>query len=37
MEAGGRTIKGIVCNELPLVRGSFYELIDNTPFPITRD
>jgi folate-binding protein YgfZ len=36
MEAGGRTFKGIVCNELPLVRGSFYELIDNTPFPITR-
>ena len=35
MEAGGRTIKGIVCNELPLVRGSFYNLIDNTPFPIT--
>jgi len=35
MEAGGRTIKGIVCNELPLVRGSFYELIDNTHFPLT--
>jgi folate-binding protein YgfZ len=35
MEAGGRTIKGIICNELPLVRGSFYDLIDNTHFPIT--
>jgi len=35
MEAGGRTVKGIVCNELPLVRGSFYDLIDNTHFPIT--
>jgi len=34
MQAGGRTIKGTVCNELPLVRGGFYELIDNTPFPI---
>jgi len=36
MDAGGRMVKGIVCNELPLVRGSFYDLIDNTPFPITR-
>jgi folate-binding protein YgfZ len=36
MDAGGRMAKGIVCNELPLVRGSFYDLIDNTPFPITR-
>jgi folate-binding protein YgfZ len=35
MQAGGRTIKGIVCNELPLVRGTWYDLIDNTPFPIT--
>jgi folate-binding protein YgfZ len=35
MEAGGRTVKGIVCNELPLVRGSFYDLIDNTHFPLT--
>jgi folate-binding protein YgfZ len=35
MEAGGRTVKGIVCNELPLYRGSFYELIDNTHFPLT--
>ena len=34
MKAGERLVKGIVCNELPLVRGSFYELIDNTPFPI---
>jgi folate-binding protein YgfZ len=35
MEAGGRTFKGLVCNELPLVRGSFYDLIDNTHFPLT--
>jgi len=35
MEAGGRTVKCIVCNELPLVRGSFYDLIDSTHFPIT--
>jgi folate-binding protein YgfZ len=35
MEAGGRMVKGIVCNECNLVRGSWYELIDNTPFPIT--
>jgi len=35
MQAGGRTIKGIVCNELPLFRGSFYDLIDNTHFPLT--
>jgi len=35
MEAGGRTFKGIVCMELPLYRGSFYELIDNTHFPLT--
>jgi len=35
MEAGGRTFKGIVCMELPLYRGSFYELIDSTHFPLT--
>jgi folate-binding protein YgfZ len=35
LEAGGRTINGLVCHDLPLVRGSFYELIDNTPFPIS--
>jgi len=28
-------VKGIVCNECNLVRGSWYELIDSTPFPIT--
>jgi folate-binding protein YgfZ len=37
MEAGGRMAKGIVCNELPLYRGSFYELIDSTPFPLRAD
>ena len=37
MEAGGRTVKGIVCHELPLYRGSFYELIDNTRFPLRAD
>ena len=37
MEAGGRTVKGIVCHELPLYRGSFYELIDSTPFPLRAD
>jgi folate-binding protein YgfZ len=37
MQAGGRTIKGLVCHDLPLVRGSFYDLIDNTPFPLRAD
>lgn len=37
MEAGGRVVKGLVCNELPLYRGSFYELIDSTPFPLRAD
>jgi folate-binding protein YgfZ len=37
MEAGGRTVKGLVCNELPLYRGSFYELIDSTQFPLRAD
>jgi aminomethyltransferase len=35
MEAGGRTIKGIVCNEANIFRGSWFELIDSTPFPIS--
>ena len=35
MKTEGRVVKGIVCNELPLVRGSFYDLIDSTHFPIT--
>ena len=35
MEAGGRTVKGIVGNEANIVRGSWYELIDSTPFPIS--
>jgi folate-binding protein YgfZ len=35
MEAGGRTVKGVVCIECNLVRGSWYELIDGTPFPLT--
>ena len=35
MEAGGGKFRGIVCMELPLYRGSFYELIDNTHFPLT--
>src|SRR5436190_18417809 len=37
MEAGGHPFKGVVCNELPLYRGSFYELIDSTPFPLRAD
>lgn len=32
VEAAGRTVKGIM-GELPLVRGSWYDLIDNTAFP----
>lgn len=32
MQASGRTVRGIVCNECNLVRGSWYDL-DNTPFP----
>jgi folate-binding protein YgfZ len=35
MDAGGRMVRGIVCNELPLVRKGFYELIDNTRFPLS--
>jgi len=35
MQAGGHSVKGLVRNELPLVRGSFYELIDHTHFPLT--
>ena len=37
MEAGGRMVRGLCCRELPLYRGSFYELIDNTPFPLRAD
>ncbi len=35
LNAVGRTVKGIVCHALPLYRGSWYEAIDNIPFPIT--
>ena len=35
LNAAGRTVKGVVSNPLPLFRGSWYEPIDNTPFPIT--
>lgn len=34
VENGGETLQGFVTAELPLVRGSWYDLIDNTPFPI---
>ena len=37
VQVGARTVKGIVCNECNLVRGSWYDLIDNTPFPISSD
>ena len=30
----GETLNGFITAELPLVRGSWYDLIDNTPFPI---
>jgi len=33
VERNGETLRGFVTGELPLVRGSWYELIDNTPFP----
>jgi folate-binding protein YgfZ len=35
LNAAGRTVKGMVSNSLPLFRGSWYEPIENTPFPIT--
>jgi folate-binding protein YgfZ len=31
VKSSGRMVKGIVCYDLPLVRGSWYDLIDNTP------
>lgn len=35
LNTAGRTVKGVVSNPLPLVRGSWYEPIAHTPFPIT--
>src|SRR2546423_558402 len=33
VEQDGETLRGFITAELPLVRGSWYDLIDNTPFP----
>ena len=32
LNVAGRTVKGIICNALPLVRGSWYEQLDDPPF-----
>lgn len=33
IEKDGETLQGVITGELPFVRGSWYDLIHNTPFP----